>query len=75
MDTVGFLAGEHFHPMDLALATVGLLHGCIHDAHAGAPDVRTRSVAFDERNDGVFGDDEFAVPDRDPGALRRGRDL
>ena len=47
------LAGEHFLPLDLALALVGLLDGGVEDAHAGAPDVAAGAVTFDEGDDGA----------------------
>ena len=67
---VRLLAGVHLHPVDLALAAVGLLHGCIDDAHRGAPDVRAGAVAFDERDDRLVGNVELAVLDGDLLPLR-----
>ena len=62
---VGLLAGVDLHPVDLALAAVGLLHGGVEHAHRGAPDVRAGAVAFDERDDRLIGHGELAVLDRD----------
>ena len=50
---VRLLAGIDLHPVDLALAAVGLGDGGIHDAHRGAPDVRPGAVAFDEGDDRI----------------------
>ncbi len=72
---VGLLAGEDLHPVDLALAAVGLGYRGVHDAHAGAPDVRPGAVALDERDDRIVGDDQLAVPNRNLRALRGRRDL
>ena len=46
-----FLARQHFEPLDLAAAAVRLRDRRVEHAHARAPDVRPRAVAFDERND------------------------
>ena len=46
----GFLAGEDFHPLDRLAVLRG---GSIEDELCGRPDVDTRTVAFDERNDRV----------------------
>ncbi len=48
-----FLAGIDLHPGDLALAAVGLGHGCVDhlDHHRG--DIQARTVAFDEWNDRI----------------------
>src|SRR4029078_8101069 len=59
------LAGINLHPVDLAFAAVGLLHRGVHDTHAGAPDVAARPVTFNEGDDGLIGDRELAVRDRD----------
>ena len=47
------LAGEHFHPMDLALAAVGLGHGSVHHFKHHRRDVQAGTVAFNVRNDGL----------------------
>ena len=47
----GLLAGEHFHPHQLALAAVGFRNGRVEHAHRCAPDIGAGAVAFDERND------------------------
>ena len=70
---VGFLAGENLHPMNLALAAVGLLHRGVEHPHARPPDVAAGAVAFDERNDGLVGHVQFAVRDAD--LLAPGGDL
>jgi acyl-CoA synthetase (NDP forming) len=51
-----------------------VLHGGVEHRARGAPDVRTRPVAFDERDDGVVGDVEFAVLKRDFLPVLRDRD-
>ena len=61
----GLLASEDFQPLDLALARVGLGDRGVEDADGGAPDVRAGAVAFDEGDDGMVGDGEFAVGDGD----------
>ena len=61
---VGLLTGENFHPMNLALAAVGLLYGSVEHPDAGAPDIPARAIALDERDDGLIGDVQFAVRDR-----------
>src|SRR6202030_239809 len=52
-------------PMDLALAAVGLLHGGIEHAHAGAPNVTARAIAFDEGDDGIVRHAQLAVGNGD----------
>src|SRR5207302_2853781 len=59
----GLLAGVDFHPLDLAAAGVGFLHGGVEDADAGAPDVGAGAVAFDEGDDRLVGDGQLAVAD------------
>ena len=71
---VRFLARVDLHPVDLALAAIGLLYRGVHDAHAGSPDVRAGAIAFDERNDGVVRDGELTVVDGDLRALGGRRD-
>ncbi len=69
-EVVGLLAGIDLHPVDLALAAVGLGDRGVEHAHGGAPDVGAGAVAFDERDDGLVGNGELAVGDRDLLALR-----
>src|SRR2546430_519655 len=69
-ELVGLLSRVYLHPVNAPPAAVGLGHGGVHDAHAGAPDVGARAVTLDERNDRVLRDDQLAVADGDPGALR-----
>ena len=57
---VGLFAGEDLKPANGALAAVGLLDGGVEDALRGLPDVAAGAVAFDERNDGIVGNDELA---------------
>src|SRR5436190_948025 len=64
-------AGEHFEPGDLAFAAVGLLHSRIEHALAGGPDVRSRAVAADERENRVVRNAKFAVLNSDFGTGRR----
>ena len=61
---VRLLAGEHLHPVNLALAAIGFLYRRIEYPHAGAPDVAAGAVAFDEGNDGLVRHLQFAVGDR-----------
>src|SRR5581483_3717745 len=58
---VRLLAGQDLHPGDLALAVVGRLDRGVEDALGCPPDVRTRAVALDERDDRVVGDVQLAV--------------
>src|SRR5690606_6151673 len=67
---VRLLTGEYFHPVNLALAAVGLRDGCVHDANRRTPDVRAGAVAVEEREDGVIRNGELAVVDGDFLALR-----
>ena len=57
----GFLAGQHFHPGDLARAAVGFLHRRVEHGLGGAPDIRAGAVALDEGQDGVGGHLQPAV--------------
>src|SRR5437764_5731996 len=66
-----FLAGEDLEPREPALAAVGFCDSRIEHAHAGAPDVRTRAVAFDERHDRILRHDEASVFARDRSTARR----
>src|SRR3990172_5532272 len=61
----GFLARIHFHPHQLALSSVGFLHGGIQHALAGAPDIPAGAVALNKRKDGIVGYVQFAVVNRD----------
>src|SRR5690606_7356291 len=54
----GLLAGQDFHPLELALAAIGLLDRGVEHAHAGAPDVGTGAIALDEGDDRAVGDVE-----------------
>ena len=58
---VCFLAREYFKPGDLALAAIDQLHGGVKHAPRRLPDVASRAIAFDKRNDGPVGNDEFPV--------------
>src|SRR5208282_1748024 len=49
------LAREHFHPRDLALATVNFLHRVVENVLRRAPDVGAGAVAFDKRDDRAVG--------------------
>ena len=55
VDAGGLLAREHFHPLDLALAAVGLGHGSIHHLDHHGRDVAAHAIAFNERDDGLIG--------------------
>jgi len=57
------LARVDFHPVDLTLAAVGFLHRRIEHAHRSPPDVASRPVALDERDDGMVGNLQFTVLD------------
>src|SRR5262249_44856407 len=72
------LTGVNLHPRDLAPAAVRLFDGRIQHAYAGAPDVRARAIAFDERDDRIVGDDEpttLACDGRAGRRLSRGREM
>src|SRR5207237_5168260 len=73
-DLFGFYPRADLQPGDAPLAAVSLGYRGVHHAHAGAPDVRTRAVTLDERNDRVVRDDQLAAADRDLRALGGGRD-
>src|SRR5262249_59275995 len=64
----GLLAGQDLLPDDAALAAGGLRDRRIEHPGSGAPDVGTGAVAFDERDDGMVGDDPASVPIIDFGA-------
>ena len=49
-----FFPGVHFHPGNLALATVSLLHGSIDNLDHDGADINPNAVAFDEGNDRVI---------------------
>ncbi|MCY1174545.1 hypothetical protein D9M73_147510 [compost metagenome] len=49
-----FLPGVHFHPGNLAFATVGLLNSSIDNLDHDRADVDTNAVAFDEGDDRVI---------------------
>src|SRR5690606_22940053 len=50
----GLFAGIDFHPVDLALATVGLLHSSVHDLDHDGRDIGAGAITFDVRNDGLI---------------------
>ncbi len=52
-------AREHFAPCDLALPAVRLFNRGIPNDHRGLGNVRTRAVAFNERNLRIFGNAEL----------------
>ncbi|MPN37467.1 hypothetical protein SDC9_184986 [bioreactor metagenome] len=54
IDLGGLFTGVNFHPVDLALAAIGLGHGRIHHLDHHRRDVRARAVAFNEWNDGLI---------------------
>ena len=66
---VGPLPSQHFLPHNLPLAAVGSGDCGVEHADTGPPDVRTRPIAFDERDDGLVRYPELAVLDRDRGAV------
>src|SRR5690606_25783230 len=49
----GFFTGIDLHPGNLALATVGFLHGSVDDLDHYRTDVHTNAVAFYIRNDRI----------------------
>jgi hypothetical protein len=55
IDLGRLFAGEHFHPVDLALAAIGLGHRGIDHLEHHRRDVQTRAVALDEGNDRLSG--------------------
>src|SRR5690606_35803748 len=57
---LGLFARVHLVPGDLALALVGLLDGRIQDRAGGTPNVGSRAVALDERDDGAIGNVQLA---------------
>ena len=61
----GLLACENLEPLDLALAGVGLGDRGVEDTDGGTPDVRTGAVTFDEGDNRMVWDGQFAVGDRD----------
>src|SRR6185312_6232159 len=69
----GLLAGEDLIPGDAAFAAVAELDGGVPHRAARLPDVTAGAVALDERDNGVIGDDEFAVPRLDRFAGRYGQ--
>src|SRR5262249_25574026 len=55
----GLLAGVDLAPRDLPLAAVGLGDRRVENANARAPDVSTRTITLDERDDRVIGNVEL----------------
>ncbi len=55
------LARVHFHPVDLALAAVGLFHSRIEHTHRSAPDVASRAIALNKRNDRIIGNIQLPI--------------
>jgi len=55
--------------VDLAPAGIGTLHRGVEDADAGAPDVGTGAIPFDERDDRLVGDAELTAGGLDALAL------
>src|SRR5438067_1064249 len=68
---LALLAGVDLHPGDPAPAAVCLLDRCIEDALRRTPDVRTRSISFDERQDRLIRDAEAAARNSDGLAVLR----
>ncbi len=60
-----FLACQHLLPLDPACSAIRLFHRRVEDSHAGAPDVGTRAVSFDEGDGRVIGNLQPAVGDAD----------
>ena len=69
VEVVRLLAGEDLHPVDLALAAVGLGDRGVEHAHGCAPDVGAGAVALDEGDDRVVRHLQAAVGDGDLLAL------
>ena len=59
VEVLRLLAGEHLEPGERRAAAERLLHRRVEDAHAGAPDVGSGAVAFDERDDRIVGHDQL----------------
>jgi len=57
----GLLARVNLKPLDGALAAVGLFNGSVEDPLRGAPDVASGAVAFNEWNDWMVRNSEFAA--------------
>ena len=53
IDLGGLLAGVDLHPVDLALAAIGLLHGGIHHLQHHRRDVEAGAIPLDVGHDGV----------------------
>src|SRR5882724_5847112 len=68
---LGGFASKNLEPRHLALAAVGLFHRRVKNQLARVPDVRTRAIAANERQDGVVRDRELSAADRDFPANRR----
>src|SRR5207244_983039 len=66
----GLFTGEHFQPLDATLAAGGLVDRRVEHAARRAPDVGSRAVSLDERNDGVVRHHPASIPEVDPLAHR-----
>jgi hypothetical protein len=73
-ELLGLFAGVDLGPGDLLSAREFLFHRGVEHAHRGAPDVRTRAVAFDKGQDGVIGHLQVALAVHGDGLAARGND-
>ncbi len=55
------LARVHFHPMDLAFPAIRLLHRRIEHTHRSAPNVASRAIALNKRNDRIIGNIQLPI--------------
>ena len=56
-----FFAGEDFVPRNFALAAIGVLDCSVENPARSFPNVATSAVSFDERNDRIVRDLQFAA--------------
>ncbi|MNT00599.1 hypothetical protein D3C72_1350360 [compost metagenome] len=66
-----FFAGIDFHPGNFPLALIGFLYGGIHHFNHGWRHIHTDTITFNERNDWVVRDVQFAILQGDLLTFRR----